>query len=159
MPIVATQPIASILTDRWGEVHRTDLGIAELEAVDRLHDVIGTCEMAFVARAADGEFGILVEQEYLWPESDADEDVVSAWGESISDVEALKRVLGYAAGIAEGTANVKRECQVAVVPGGDHVTLGRIGLHVFIPEGVVSNDTVDEVVKLMFAAELQTLLC
>jgi len=128
MRATTNEPAGVLLSDRWSEPLEEDLDPSCQEAVAQLGGLLGASEMAFVARRADGEFGIVVEEEFLWPASDDDEAVIDTWGHRVTNDEALVRVEAYAAVVECRMAEQGLAGSVTVVAGGDSIWKGRLAL-------------------------------
>lgn len=131
-PPIAHEPIAVMLSDRWGD---------PLDATDA--DAVAACarlapnlvdEVSFVARGLDGGYGVLVELELPWHVSDDDEVVTAAWGTEIDDDGALRGAEAMATHLVHLAARRGIVAFGAVVTDPDAVYDGRIGVQCFIPE-------------------------
>ena len=114
-----------LITDRWGDVHPNLLDL-----------MYG--ETTFFA-SVDGQFGLLVEEEWITPGYDSPEYVKSAWGRHLE----YSTVDDYANTLV--TKLTKRFPEVNF----HYVDEGRITIYAFIPIAMATYELAEQVHKAM----------
>jgi hypothetical protein len=126
------------LSDRWGEDLEAGVELPaihsrpkkEVAAIQRLQQCLGGWENNFIVqRIADGQYGILFEEEFLNPEGSDDEQAIRDAWEGPVTTEEIERDLWHRMSALE-TRFPQAEFSITVGP---HVFNGRYAVQAFVP--------------------------